>query len=119
MGEVREPDEDQVARWEKAACLYKEKKSLRKVAAAMNVSPSAVRGYLANAMVDVERLGRAKRKDVHDEEIVEMRGAGWSYREIAAQVGLSKSAVEYRVQVATQGHRTGRSAPEYLKQESA
>ncbi|TQS24118.1 hypothetical protein [Microbispora sp. KK1-11] len=109
-------DEDaQVQRWERAATLYlEEHKTLEQVAKEMDVDESTIRSYLANALVERRRRGREERADVKTEEIVKMRAAGLSWKQISAATGLSISGAYTRWELATKGRRAGRSRPKYL-----
>ncbi|MFI6512857.1 hypothetical protein ACIBCT_35095 [Streptosporangium sp. NPDC050855] len=107
MGEVEEKIEDpQVAKWHKAAKIYKEKRSLADVGKEMGVHESTVRYYLANlGFKDMRPQGDRTREDVTDELIVELREGGLSFAQIGAQVGMSKAGVHARYMVITTGER--------------
>ena len=98
----RKPDESRRA---EARRLYHEEGLTRdEVAVRLNVRGSTVSRWLVG---DARPRGRGKRADVADDDILELRAAGWSFQQIALELRMSKTGVRLRY-----GQLTGTPRPD-------
>jgi hypothetical protein len=92
----------------RVASAYQAGATTREIAAEHGVHEATIRQWLAREAIARRRTGPRGRLDVTDELILELREVGLSYREIALDVGMSKSGARQRWLAASGQPRPGR-----------
>jgi len=88
-----------------AVRLYRKGRTLREIIDELGIRHSKTLWKAIHGKVPTRRRGPRGRVDIPDTEILRLRGLGWSYRQIAARLGMSKTGVRNRHLLAERGIR--------------
>lgn len=90
---------------EQAARAYQAGRTLREIAADLGVDNTTVRRWLSAEGVTTRRRGQRGRAEALTSRIVDLRDQGWSWVDIAAEVGMSQTGIRKRYAQATDAVR--------------
>lgn len=88
-----------------ARVAYRAGATTREIADGMAVSPTTVARWVG----ELRRTGPRGYTGVPDSRIVVLRESGLSFAEVGRRVGMSKTGVQHRYRIATEGARRDRS----------